>query len=292
MSGSFARLQFTPDLVPSDIVGTRIYRPGSERFDTELGPVMANFVLADEINRAPAKVQSALLEVMAEGHVSIGGHRYDVPQPFLVLATQNPIESEGVYPLPEAQRDRFLMKIEIDYPSAAEEREIVYRMGVDPPTASAVISTEELQRLQATSSRVFVHHAIVDYVVRVVLSTRRPGEHGMPDVAQWVTYGASPRASLGLIAAGRAIALLRGRDYVLPQDVLDIAGDVLAHRLVLSYDAVADGVPASHAVRRVLQTIPLPQVAPRQRAGGPVEVTGGYGQHPAGPPNPWGERSA
>ncbi|MFN2518977.1 MAG: AAA family ATPase, partial [Jatrophihabitantaceae bacterium] len=306
VTGSFSRLQFTPDLVPSDIVGTRIYRQGSERFETELGPIMANFVLADEINRAPAKVQSALLEVMAERHVTIGGVQHDVPEPFLVLATQNPIESEGVYPLPEAQRDRFLMKIAIDYPTAAEEREIVYRMGVDPPVANAVISTVELQRLQATAARVFVHHAIVDYVVRVVVATRQPGRHGMSDVAQWISYGASPRASLGLIAAGRALALLRGRDYVLPQDVLDLAVDVLAHRMVLSYDAIADGVPAAHAVRRILQTIPLPQVAPRQRAGGPVEMTyppGEMGAPPSRQPlvygqsapvqqRPWGERSA
>jgi MoxR-like ATPase len=300
VSGSFARLQFTPDLVPSDIVGTRIYRPGSERFDTELGPVMANFVLTDEINRAPAKVQSALLEVMAEGHVTIGGQRFDVPKPFLVLATQNPIESEGVYPLPEAQRDRFLMKINVDYPTAAEEREIIYRMGVDPPVASAVVTTADLQRLQGSSARVFVHHAIVDYVVRLVVATRHPAEYGMQDVAQWVSYGASPRASLGLIAAARAIALLRGRDYVLPQDVLDIATDVLAHRLVLSYDAIADGVPSGHAVRRVLQTIPLPQVAPRQRANGPAEVRPGqppqqplvYGQSAPQQQSPWGERSA
>jgi MoxR-like ATPase len=304
VTGSFSRLQFTPDLVPSDIVGTRIYRQGAEHFDTELGPIMANFVLADEINRAPAKVQSALLEVMAEKHVTIGGIRYDVPRPFLVLATQNPIESEGVYPLPEAQRDRFLMKIAVDYPTAAEEREIVYRMGVEPPVANAVISTDELARLQATASRVFVHHAIVDYVVRVVLATRTPAQHGLQDVAQWVSYGASPRASLGLIAAGRALALLRGRDYVLPQDVLDVAVDVLAHRLVLSYDAIADGVPSTHAVRRVLQTIPLPQVAPRQRANGPVvpppvvppdprtQQPLVYGQ--AAPPQSpqWGERSA
>jgi MoxR-like ATPase len=273
VSGSFSRLQFTPDLVPSDIVGTRIYRPGSERFDTELGPIMANFVLADEINRAPAKVQSALLEVMAERQVSIGGIRYPVPSPFLVLATQNPIESEGVYPLPEAQRDRFLMKINVDYPSPSEEREIVYRMGVEPPVATAVITTDELARLQATAGRVFVHHAIVDYVVRLVVATRHPAQHGLPDVEQWVAYGASPRASLGLIAAGRAMALLRGRDYVLPQDVLDIALDVLSHRMVLSYDAIADGVAAEHAIRRVLQTIPLPQVAPRQRSA-PVYAPG------------------
>ena len=319
VTGSFSRLQFTPDLVPSDIVGTRIYRPNAERFDTELGPIMANFILADEINRAPAKVQSAMLEVMAEKHVTIGGVRFDVPQPFLVLATQNPIESEGVYQLPEAQRDRFLMKISVDYPTAAEEREIVYRMGVQPPVANAVISTEELQRLQATSSRVFVHHALVDYVVRLVLATRTPQQYGLTDVAQWVSYGASPRASLGLIAAGRALALMRGRDYVLPQDILDIAVDVLAHRLVLSYDAIADGVPAAHAVRRVLQAVPLPQVAPRQRAGGAPDMAPPPGQPGVAPqrppapspqqqplvygqsapqqqqppqPGPWGERSA
>ncbi len=306
VAGSFSRLQFTPDLVPSDIVGTRIYRPGSESFDTELGPVMANFVLADEINRAPAKVQSAMLEVMAEKQVTIGGKRFEVPRPFLVLATQNPIESEGVYPLPEAQRDRFLMKVTVDYPSAAEEREIVYRMGAQVPVANAVLSTTDLQRLQATSSRVFVHHAIVDYVVRLVLATRTPQQHGLADVAQWISYGASPRASLGLVAAGRALALTRGRDYVLPQDVLDIAVDVLAHRLVLSYDAVADGVPAAHAVRRILQTVPLPQVASRQRAGGPPPQGGQqlvFGTAAPGPDRPqqggpqqqggpWGERSA
>jgi MoxR-like ATPase len=247
-------------------MGTRIYRASTEAFDVELGPVFANFVLADEINRAPAKVQSALLEVMAERQVSLGGKRYPLPDPFLVLATQNPIESEGVYPLPEAQRDRFLMKISVDYPSAAEEREIVYRMGVEPPVAKPVISTDELIELQRRAGRVFVHHAVVDYVVRLVIATRQPAEFGMADVASWISYGASPRASLGLIAAGRALALLRGRDYVLPQDVLDLAIDVLPHRMVLSYDAIADGVTAAQAVSRVLQTVPLPQVAPRQRA--------------------------
>jgi MoxR-like ATPase len=288
VGGSFARLQFTPDLVPSDIVGTRIYRPGSERFDTELGPVFANFVLTDEINRAPAKVQSALLEVMAEGHVTIAGERFLVPQPFLVLATQNPIESEGVYPLPEAQRDRFLMKIPVGYPTAAEEREIVYRMGVDPPVANTVISPEEMKRLQGATGRVFVHHAIVDYVVRLVLATRMPGQLGLRDVASWVAYGASPRASLGLVAAGRAMALMRGRDYVLPQDVLDIAPDVLAHRLVLSYDAIADGVPATHAIRRVLETVAMPQISQRQRA----EAAPSYGAPTAGVIPRSDERSA
>jgi MoxR-like ATPase len=282
--GTFSRLQFTPDLVPADIVGTRIYRSGSERFDTELGPVFANFVLTDEINRAPAKVQSALLEVMAEQQVSIGGTTYPMPQPFLVLATQNPIESEGVYPLPEAQRDRFLMKVVVDYPTGEEEREIVYRMGVEPPVPDQVLQPADLLRLQRSASRVFVHHALVDYVVRLVLSTRTPADHGMADVAGWVAYGASPRASLGMIAAARALALMRGRDYVLPQDVLDVAPDILRHRLVLSYDALADGVPADHVVRRVLQTIPLPQVTPRQRAAGAPagQVVSAY--QPAGGP--------
>jgi MoxR-like ATPase len=275
VGGSFSRVQFTPDLVPADILGTRIYRQGNETFDVELGPVVANFVLADEINRAPAKVQSAMLEVMAERHVSIGGQTFPMPDPFLVLATQNPIENEGVYPLPEAQRDRFLFKIVVDYPSAEEEREIVYRMGVEPPVAQQAITPEELTRLQGVASRVFVHHALVDYVVRLVIATRTPGDHGLTDVAGWVSYGASPRASLGIIAAGRALALVRGRDYVLPQDVVDVVPDVLRHRLVLSYDALADGVPLDHIITRVLQTVPLPQVS--ARPSGPGQ------QHPQAP---------
>lgn len=263
VNATFARLQFTPDLVPADIVGTRIYRPGSEEFQTELGPVFANFVLTDEINRAPAKVQSALLEVMAEKQVSIGGVTHEMPKPFLVLATQNPIESEGVYPLPEAQRDRFLMKVNVDYPTVEEEREIIYRMGSEAPVAEAVMSIDQLIELQSMASRVFVHHALVDYVVRLVFATRSPKELGLDDVAGWITYGASPRASLGIISAGRALALLRGRDYLLPQDILDIAGDVLRHRLVLSYDALADSVPADHVVRRILSAVPVPQVSAR-----------------------------
>jgi MoxR-like ATPase len=288
--GTFARLQFTPDLVPSDIVGTRIFKPGSERFDTELGPVFANFVLTDEINRAPAKVQSALLEVMSQQQVSIGGTTYPMPRPFLVLATQNPIESEGVYPLPEAQRDRFLMKVLVDYPTPEEEREIVYRMGAEPPVAETVLGPQELLRMQKAASSVFVHHALVDYVVRLVVATRTPREHGMEDVAAWVSYGASPRASLGLIAASRALALIRGRDYVLPQDVLDVTVDVLRHRLVLSYDALADGVPADHIVKRIVQTVPLPQVAPRQRAGGfgPSAPGGPHVPMYTGPQGPYG----
>ncbi|MDN5915587.1 MAG: MoxR family ATPase [Pseudonocardia sp.] len=266
VGGSFSRLQFTPDLVPADILGTRIYRQGREEFDIELGPVVANFVLADEINRAPAKVQSAMLEVMAERKLSIGGQTFPMPDPFLVLATQNPIENEGVYPLPEAQRDRFLFKLLIEYPNVEEEREIIYRMGAEPPVAEQVLQPADLVRLQRTAEKVFVHHALVDYVVRLVVATRTPAEHGLTDVAGWIAYGASPRASLGIVAAARALALVRGRDYVLPQDVLEVAPDVLRHRLVLSYDAVADQVPVDHLVSRVLQTVPLPQVSARPSA--------------------------
>jgi MoxR-like ATPase len=262
--GDFARIQFTPDLVPADLVGTRIYRPSQEAFDVELGPVFANVVLADEINRAPAKVQSALLEVMAERHVSIGGITYDVPDPFLVLATQNPIESEGVYPLPEAQRDRFLMKVLVDYPTSREEVEIVHRMSVDRPEAQTVLSSEELLDLQAAADDVFVHEAVVDYAVRLVLATRAPAEHDLVDLVPLIAHGASPRATLGLIAASRALALMRGRDYVLPQEVYDVAGDILRHRVILSYEALADGVQNEDVVNRILRTVIAPRVAPGQ----------------------------
>ncbi|MDP9776755.1 MoxR-like ATPase [Nakamurella flavida] len=267
VGGTFSRIQFTPDLVPSDLLGTRIYRAGREEFDTELGPVVANFVLTDEINRAPAKVQSALLEVMAERHVSIGGVTYPMPDPFLVMATQNPIENEGVYPLPEAQRDRFLFKLLVGYPEPDEEREIIYRMGGTPPVAGQILPVTELVRLQQVAASVFVHHSLVDYVVRLVFATRTPAEHGLTDVAGWLSYGASPRASLGMIAAARALALVRGRDFVVPQDVIDVAADVLRHRLVLSYDALADGVPVDAILERLLQAIPLPQVSPYVQPG-------------------------
>ncbi|MCX6471634.1 AAA family ATPase [Williamsia herbipolensis] len=270
IGGSFSRVQFTPDLVPTDLIGTRIYRQGKEEFDTELGPVVANFLLADEINRAPAKVQSALLEVMAERHLSIGGVTYPMPDPFLVMATQNPIENEGVYPLPEAQRDRFLFKVLVDYPSVEEEREIVYRMGNVPPSANAVLDPESTVRLQRVAANVFVHHALVDYVVRVITATRRPETVGLTDVANWLSYGASPRATLGIVAAARALALVRGRDYVIPQDVVEIIPDVLRHRLVLSYDALADEVDADQVIARVLQTVGLPQVSAQPTGPGPV----------------------
>jgi MoxR-like ATPase len=266
VGGTFARIQFTPDLVPADIMGTRIYRSSSEKFDVELGPVFVNFLLTDEINRAPAKVQSALLEVMAEQQVSIGGQTYEVPKPFLVMATQNPIEQEGVYPLPEAQRDRFLLKIVVGYPSDVEEREIVYRVGVKIPSATQILDPAQLMRLQEKADAVFVHNALVDYAVRLVVATREPTANGVPDVAPLIQYGASPRASLGIVRAARALALMRGRDYTLPQDLLDIAPDVLRHRLVLSYDALADDIPADRIVERILQAIPLPTVAPRQSA--------------------------
>ena len=264
VGGGFARLQFTPDLVPADIVGTRIYKASSESFEIELGPIFANIVLADEINRAPAKVQSALLEVMAERHVSIGGTTFPVPTPFMVMATQNPIESEGVYPLPEAQRDRFLMKVVIDYPSAREEAEIVRRMSVAPPVAQTVLAEKELVALQEAADAVFIHDAILDYAVRLVLATRSPEEHGVAELAPYVAYGASPRGSLGLVAGARALALLRGRDYAVPQDVFDVAVDVLRHRLVLSYEGLAEGITADHVLHRILSVVTAPVVESRR----------------------------
>jgi MoxR-like ATPase len=264
--GAYTRIQFTPDLLPADIVGTRIFRASSEKFDVELGPVFANFVLADEINRAPAKVQSALLEVMAEHHVSIGGDTYAVPEPFLVLATQNPIESEGVYPLPEAQRDRFLMKVLVGYPSPTEEVEIVNRMGVDPPYADEVLGLDDLVRLQHNADSIYADRSVVEYAVNLVLATRNPEAYGLADLAPLVAFGASPRASLGLVAAGRALALLRGRTYTLPQDVFDVAPDIMRHRLVLTYEALAREITADHVLARVLSTIPAPRIAPSQDA--------------------------
>ncbi|MCO1655668.1 AAA family ATPase [Pseudonocardia humida] len=263
--GTFARLQFTPDLVPGDIVGTRIWRPSTESFDVEPGPVFATTVLADEINRAPAKVQSALLEAMAERQVSIGGVSHRLPDPFLVLATQNPIESDGVYELPEAQRDRFLLKIDLGYPSGTEELAILNRMSVDPPRPRRVLSADGVRELQRRADEVFVHHACAEYAVRLVLATREPAQYGLPDLAAALQFGVSPRATLGLVAAARALALLRGRPYVLPGDIADVAEDVVAHRLVLTFDALADGVDARHLVRRVLDAVRRPVVAPAQQ---------------------------
>ena len=284
VGGSFTRIQFTPDLLPADVMGTRIYRTSKETFDVELGPVFANFVLADEINRAPAKVQSALLEVMAEHQVSIGGRTFPVPQPFLVLATQNPIEQEGVYPLPEAQRDRFLMKIVVDYPTPAEEVEIVQRMGVAPPEARESLSVVELARLQEAAEKIFVAREVVDYAVSLVFATREPERFGMGDLRPLMSYGASPRASLGLIAAGRALALLRGRAYVLPQDVYDVAPDIFRHRLVLSYEALAQDIGVEDVLGRVLATVPAPRVAPSQDPSAAISApTSSWGAGPSAP---------
>jgi len=266
LGGTFSRIQFTPDLIPSDIVGTRIYRASRETFDVEVGPVLANFVLADEINRAPAKVQSAMLEVMAERQVTIGDRTFPAPRPFLVMATQNPIESEGVYPLPEAQRDRFLMRIPVGYPTPDEEKEIVRRMGIGPDRAERILDTEDVLGMQEVARGVYVDPAVTDYAVRIVLATRDPAEAGLPALAGLIAYGASPRASLGLVAAGKAMALLRGRGYVLPQDVYDVAYDVLNHRLVLSYEALADGVTVDDVLVELLSTMPAPRVAVRGEA--------------------------
>lgn len=258
VGGSFARLQFTPDLVPSDIVGTRIYKPSSEAFDTELGPVFVNVVLADEINRAPAKVQAAMLELMAEGQVSLGGRSYPLPQPFMVIATQNPLESEGVYPLPEAQRDRFLLKVDVPLPRAHEEAEILRRMSIDPPVAHEVLDMETVVGLRQAAESVYVHPLVADYVVRLVLATREPAQYGVPDLVPVIDAGASPRATLGLMAAARALALIRGRDHVLPGDIETLASDVIAHRLLLGFDALSDGIEARSVVDRVLQAVPAP----------------------------------
>jgi MoxR-like ATPase len=264
MGGSFNRIQFTPDLIPADIVGTRIYRASQERFDVEVGPVLANFVLADEVNRAPAKVQAAMLEVMGERQVTIGDRTFPAPTPFLVMATQNPIESEGVYPLPEAQRDRFLMRVPVGYPTAGEEREIVRRSGIGPEEAEKILDPEDVLGMQKTARQVYVDPAVTDYAVRLVLATRDSNEAGLPELEGYIEYGASPRASLGLVAAGKSMALLRGRGYALPQDVYDVAYDVLNHRLVLSYEALAENVTVDDVLVEMLSKMPAPRVTIRR----------------------------
>jgi len=260
IGGQFQRIQFTPDLVPADLIGTRIYNQKLGEFQTSVGPVHTNLLLADEINRAPAKVQSALLEVMQERQVTIGRESHPVPDPFLVMATQNPIESEGTYPLPEAQLDRFMLKVLVGYPSPTEEFVIVDRMtGVIEPTQT-VIDLGHLRELQRVADQVFVDPALKEYAVRLVAATRAPASVGLGDLAGYVTYGASPRASINLILAAKALAFLRGRNYALPQDVRDLAPDVLRHRLVLSYEALADDVTPDQVVSRTLAAIPLPDV--------------------------------
>jgi MoxR-like ATPase len=267
VGGEFARIQFTPDLVPSDIIGTRIYRASQESFDVELGPIFVNFVLADEINRAPAKVQAAMLEAMAERQVSIGGTTYPVPQPFIVIATQNPLESEGVYPLPEAQRDRFLLKVDVPYPAGNEEFEILRRMSVDPPTSQPVLNPQMILQLQRQAQDVFVHNLVAEYIVRLVLATRTPAEFNLPDLTPVIQIGCSPRATLGLVAAARALALIHGRDYVLPTDVQSVARDVMAHRIVLGFDAVADNIAPAQVIERILAMVPPPTPVWNQQSG-------------------------
>ncbi len=259
----FQRVQFTPDLVPADIVGTRIYNQKLGEFDVSLGPIFANLILADEINRAPAKVQSALLEAMQERQVTIGRDTHRLPDPFLVMATQNPIESDGTYPLPEAQVDRFMLKVLVDYPTATEEFVIVERMLAGFEKVNEVMDAQQLRRLQREVLTVFVDPALIEYAVRVSAATRDLSSIGLPDVARYVTYGVSPRASINLVAAARALALLRGRRYVLPEDVRTIAPDVLRHRLVLSYEALGDDVGPDQVVDAVLERIPVPDVVLR-----------------------------
>ena len=260
LGGSFQRIQFTPDLVPSDLVGTRIYRQSAGTFDVELGPVFCNFLLADEINRAPAKVQSALLEVMQERQVTIGKQTFPVPAPFLVMATENPIESEGTYPLPEAQVDRFMMKVLVDYPTPAEELTVVQRSLGAPAIVKEVLSLAELERARSLVPEVYVDRAIAEYAITLVLATRKPDQFNLRRHSGHIAYGASPRGSINLVQAARALAILRGRRYVIPQDVTELAKDVLRHRLVLTYQALAEGITADAILDAVLQTIPAPRV--------------------------------
>jgi MoxR-like ATPase len=260
LGGSFSRIQFTPDLVPSDLVGTRIYRPGDGVFDTELGPVFCNFLLADEINRAPAKVQSALLEVMQERQVTIGHTTYPVPDPFLVMATQNPIESEGTYPLPEAQVDRFMLKVLIGYPEHDEELTIVQRQLVDPPELRQALSLEDLQSLQRAVFEVYVDPALVSYAVDLATATRDPAANGLAGLKEFIAFGASPRGPISLVQSARALALVRGRDYVLAEDVHGLARDAMRHRLVLTYQALAEEVSADSILDAVIAAVPQPSI--------------------------------
>jgi MoxR-like ATPase len=261
LGGTFARVQFTPDLVPADLVGTRIYRPDQGTFETELGPVFCNFLLADEINRAPAKVQGARLEVMQERQVTIAHTTHPVPDPFLVMATQNPIESEGTYPLPEAQVDRFMLKILIDYPAHDEELTIVQRQLVAPPDLREALSLDDLRALQRSVFDVYVDPSLVSYAVSVATATRKPADVGLGELADYVDYGASPRGPISITQAARALALVRGRDYATVDDVKALTKDALRHRLVLSYQALAEGVSADSILDSVLAAVPVPEVS-------------------------------
>jgi MoxR-like ATPase len=265
LDASFRRIQFTPDLVPADLVGTRIYRPNSATFETELGPVFCNFLLADEINRAPAKVQSALLEVMQERQVTIGRETFVVPKPFLVMATQNPIESEGTYPLPEAQVDRFMMKVVVGYPTAAEEQVVVERSLRPAQPVRRVLDAAQLELLQAAVPEIYVDPVLVAYAVSIVSATREPALVGQPELATYISFGASPRGSINLIHAARALALLRGRRYVIPADIYELAPDVLRHRIVPSFTALAEEVTADAILARILPAVPAPRQITEER---------------------------
>ena len=265
IGGEFQRIQFTPDLVPADIVGTRVFNQKHGEFQVSLGPVFANLVLADEVNRAPAKVQSALLEAMQERQVTIGRETHRLPDPFLVMATQNPIESEGTYPLPEAQVDRFMLKVLIGYPSSTEEFVIVERMTAAYDSAGRALDGDQLVALQRAADAVFVDPLLIEYAVKLSNATRDLGAVGLGELAHYVTYGASPRASINMILAGRALALVRGREYALPQDIQEIAHDVLRHRLVLSYQALGDGIGADAVIDRILASVAVPELALRER---------------------------
>jgi MoxR-like ATPase len=258
MRGQFKRIQFTPDLVPADLVGTRVFNQKNGEFSTALGPVFTNLLLADEINRAPAKVQSALLEVMQERQVTIAGESHKVPDPFLVMATQNPIETEGTYPLPEAQVDRFMMKVLVDYPTDEEEFVIVDRVIGPPVTVTAVADTAQLASLQRECRRIYVDPSLVQYAVKLVSATRTPQKHGLKDLEKYITFGASPRATINLTEGARALATLRGRTYALPEDMTALVPDVLRHRLVLSYEALSEGLSADALVAKIMAKIPAP----------------------------------
>jgi MoxR-like ATPase len=266
VGGEFKRIQFTPDLVPADLVGTRIYNQKTGEFNTSLGPVFTNLLLADEINRAPAKVQSALLEAMQERQVTIGHDTHKVPDPFLVLATQNPIETEGTYPLPEAQVDRFMLKVLVGYPSATEEFVIVERMTSTLQPLQKVLTSEQLRDLQRQADKVYVDPALIEYAVRLVTATRQPQDFGLKEIQRYIMFGASPRASINLILTARALAFVRGRGYVLPQDVLDMALDVIRHRLVLTFEALSDNVTSDFLLEKIFDRIPLPVVPLHEHA--------------------------
>jgi MoxR-like ATPase len=284
IGGEFQRIQFTPDLVPADLVGTRIYNQREGEFQVSLGPVFANLVLADEINRAPAKVQSALLEVMQERQVTIGRETFPAPDPFLVMATQNPIESEGTYALPEAQVDRFMLKVLIGYPSAAEEFVVVERQIASAVNTIRVLDPELLRRFQRETDAVYVDPAVIEYAVRLATATREPAGVGRDDLARLLTYGASPRASINLVLAARALAFLRGRDYALPGDVQDLARDVLRHRIVLSYEALAEDLSPDDLLTPIINAVPVPTAPLREQQARGAAVAGAFGTESGGIP--------